>query len=306
MKIRVAAGHELGPADRRAWASIQLAESAFSSPYFCPQYSAVVAAARTDIFVGVIEECGRPTGYFPFQLREPRCGEPVGGPLSNYQAVIARADCCWTPAEILHGCGLEQWEFHHLLAAQQHFRPFHAQYWPSPMIDLSGGFDAYAPRVRRLAKLRRRLEREAGPLRFEAHSTDARVLRQLLGWKSAQYLRSGYADRFATPWVVEVIERIHAAAEADFAGMLSALYAGDRLVAAHMGMRSQLVWHYWYPSYDREFARYSPGLLLLIEMARNAERLGVRVIDLGKGVAPYKRRLATGAVCVAEGVASVA
>jgi CelD/BcsL family acetyltransferase involved in cellulose biosynthesis len=83
--------------------------------------------------------------------------------------------------------------------------------------------------------------------------------------------------------------------------MLSLLYAGKQLVAGHLGMRSRTVWHYWFPAYDRQFAKFSPGLILLLKMAQEAEELGLRCIDLGTGLTLYKRRLMNAAVSVAEG-----
>jgi CelD/BcsL family acetyltransferase involved in cellulose biosynthesis len=87
----------------------------------------------------------------------------------------------------------------------------------------------------------------------------------------------------------------------EFAGMLSALYAGGELVAAHMGMRSRTCWHYWYPAFDPRLARYQPGLVLLLEMARHAADLGVTRIDLGAGDEHYKVRLANASDLVARG-----
>ena len=84
--------------------------------------------------------------------------------------------------------------------------------------------------------------------------------------------------------------------------MLSVLFAGERPVAAHLGMRSRTAWHYRLPTYDRDFAKYSPGLILLLEMAAQAPALGIRMIDLGKGSALYKQRLMSGAVPLIEGV----
>jgi CelD/BcsL family acetyltransferase involved in cellulose biosynthesis len=83
--------------------------------------------------------------------------------------------------------------------------------------------------------------------------------------------------------------------------MCSTLHAGDRLVAAHMGMRSGNTLHYWFPAYDPEFAKYSPGIILLLRLARSVEGSGVRKIDLGKGEAHYKQRLMNGAVQLREG-----
>ena len=97
------------------------------------------------------------------------------------------------------------------------------------------------------------------------------------------------------------LERIHTTQSDGCAGRLSLLYAGDRLVAGHMGMRSRTVWHYWFPAYDRETARYSPGLILLLKMAQACEELGLRTIDLGTGITLYKKRLMNTSVPVAEG-----
>ncbi len=83
--------------------------------------------------------------------------------------------------------------------------------------------------------------------------------------------------------------------------MLSLLYAGDQLVAGHLGMRSKRIWHYWFPAYDRRYAKYSPGLLLLLKMAQAAEDLGLEAIDIGTGLSLYKRRLMNASTAVAEG-----
>ena len=78
----------------------------------------------------------------------------------------------------------------------------------------------------------RRMEREVGPLRFEVHSCDSQMLKQVLAWKSQQYRRSGWKDLFATRWGRALVERIHQVQSPSFAGMLSLLFAGTQLVKA--------------------------------------------------------------------------
>jgi CelD/BcsL family acetyltransferase involved in cellulose biosynthesis len=70
-------------------------------------------------------------------------------------------------------------------------------------------------------------------------------------------------------------------------------------------MRSEDVWHSWFPVYNQRFQAYSPGLILLTEMVRTAAQNGVDYIDLGKGMSTYKKRFMTGAIQVAEGCAEV-
>ena len=83
--------------------------------------------------------------------------------------------------------------------------------------------------------------------------------------------------------------------------MLSALFAGGEPVAVHLGMRSRTRWHYWYPAFDTRFARYQTGLVLLLEMARNASALGITRIDLSTGDESYKDRVANAYELVARG-----
>jgi CelD/BcsL family acetyltransferase involved in cellulose biosynthesis len=83
--------------------------------------------------------------------------------------------------------------------------------------------------------------------------------------------------------------------------MLSVLYAGDVVAGVHLGLRSGQVWHSWFPAYNPDLHRYSPGMLLMLELAKAAPALGIAEIDLGKGEARYKQALASGAVSLFEG-----
>ncbi len=69
-----------------------------------------------------------------------------------------------------------------------------------------------------------------------------------------------------------------------------ALRVADRIIAAHYGPIRDGVLYWGAPSFDiREFKR-SPGLVLLALIMQDAERLGLRGIDLTIGVEEYKRR----------------
>jgi CelD/BcsL family acetyltransferase involved in cellulose biosynthesis len=145
------------------------------------------------------------------------------------------------------------------------------------------------------------LQLEVGLIRFVPHSPDRSALATVLAWKSHQYRKTGWRDLFAFKWGRSLVEQIHATQSETFAGMFSLLYAGDNLIAGHLGMRSRTVWHYWFPAYDPQFAKYSPGLILLLKMAQHAPQIGLRTIDLGTGLTLYKRRLMNASVSVAEG-----
>jgi CelD/BcsL family acetyltransferase involved in cellulose biosynthesis len=304
----------LTPTDVAAWAALQEANPLLASPYFRPEFTIAVASVRDDVWVAVIERRGEPVGFFSYQNDRMRIGRPVGGPLSDYQGIIAKRDFVWDAAQLIRDCGLREWKFDHLLAAQESFRRFHEVATQSPVIDLAKGYEAYAEDRRRagseqitvVLRKRRKIEREVGPLRFEFHSTDHAVLATLMRWKSRQYHELGTVDAFGIPWVVKVVEKIHSIQGESFAGVLSILYAADQHIAAHMGMRSKTVWHYWFPAYDLAFGKYSPGSILLLEMAERASSLGLNSIDLGKGAERYKQSLMNRAIPIAQGAVTVA
>lgn len=251
--------------------------------------------------------------FFPFQRDWMGVGKPVGGPLFVCHGLIIKRGFLLDAAQLIRGCDLRKWKLDHLLAGQEPFRRFHHVFRQSPIIDLSNGYDAYVKDRRRAGSAqitktlqkRRKLEREFGALRFEFHSADRAILNSLTRWKSKQYKQSGRVDHFSFSRVVDIVKKIHSIQGGSFAGVLSVLYAADQPIAVHMGMRSKTVWHYWFAAYDPAFAKYSPGMVLLLEMAKCASSLGIRTIDMGKGAEPYKQRVKNGAIPIAEGVVAV-
>ena len=304
---------QLEPADIAAWSALQQADPVLASPFFRPEFAASVAHVRDNVQVGVIERAGERIGFFPFQSGTFAVGRPVGGPLSDYQGFIMRQGLEWDARRIVRDCGLVEWRFDHLLAAQTPFSRYHRVATQSPVIDLSQGYEKYAEerrlagseQIRKAAGLLRKLEREVGPVRFEVHSPEIRVLRKLMRWKSRQYRLSGKLDIFSIEWVTRVVEKMYATHGENFAGLFSVLTVGDLPIAAHMGLRSKTVWHYWFPAYDPGYAKYSPGIILLLKMAEHANGLGISTIDMGNGRALYKQRLMNGAIPLAEGTVAV-
>jgi CelD/BcsL family acetyltransferase involved in cellulose biosynthesis len=307
--IEVFQPHELSPSLLASWANLQEANRALDSAYFRPEFTQAVASVRGDVEVAVCREGGEPVGFFPYQRSRRNIGKPVSGRLSDFQGVIAVADTCFDVRALIEGCRLSNWSFDHLIAAQASFAEHHWSTALSPFIDLSGGFEAYRKQRREGGtrevdqglRKSRKVEREVGPLRLEARCDDPQIFETLLRWKSEQYRRTGLTDVFAYDWVVELLRHIWRQQSPEFGGMLSAVFVGDRLLAAHFGMYSRGVLHYWFPAYDRELMKYSPGLVLMLELCQAAKKVGVRRIDLGKGSEQFKTSLMTGATTVAEG-----
>jgi CelD/BcsL family acetyltransferase involved in cellulose biosynthesis len=309
MKITVLPARELTPEHVQTWARLQQADPELESPFFRPEFTRLVASVRTDVEVAVLEEDGELAGFFPFQRRFWGAGVPVGGRVNDFQGVVARPGLSWRADELIRACGLSVWDFDHLLPSQQPFQSYHFATGNSPFMDVSAGFQAYQAEqirngsrtIRELPRKIRKLEREVGPVRFEFHTAERNVLETLLRWKSEQYQRTRVTDVFTYPWTVQLLERVVLEKDEAFAGVLSALYIGDRLAAVELMLRSHAVLHGWFPAFDRSLGQYSPGLILNFELARSMPSLGLRRYHMGKGETRHKNSFATGAIPLARG-----
>jgi CelD/BcsL family acetyltransferase involved in cellulose biosynthesis len=310
MRIVLTCPGELGPAECAAWRSMQQATPSLANPFLSPEFAKAVGRFRPSSQVAVLMEGQSIIGFFPFERRRLGLGVPIGGWLSPCQGVIHAPGVDWDPRELLRGCRLPAWQFDNLIAGQKPFSPYHAIAGPSPVIDLADGFDAYyaklrvkAPRFcRELARKARKLGRDAGELRIAADSGDSTMLHTLLAWKSDQYRRTRSVNRFEQPWLGELLDVLLSTRADHLNGLLSVLYAGDQPVAAQFGLRTGNVMVGWFTGYDIRFARYSPGLIHLMQMAEQLAIAGVSAISMGKGARRYTQNLKSHDVILAEGV----
>ena len=303
---------ELTATERSAWAAIQLADRTFESPYFHPGWTEAVASVRDGVHVLVIDDAeGQPVGFWPYERREGTA-VAVGAPLNDYQGAIVRPGVSLDVAAVLDAAGVGRWHFDHLLASQSGLDDFEEQSDSSPYLDLSGGVDGYLQscgkngrrQYKSIQKKGQKAVAELGPARFESDCRDPAVLEQVIEWKSAQYRATNLPDVFAVDWTRDLLARLHGdRSEGDaFGGRLAALWLGDRLAAAHFGMRSGPVVHWWFPTYDEELAEHSPGWQLLVAMVEAAEADGIDRIDLGKGMSQFKRKAMSGEIALREGL----
>jgi len=301
MKARAFPAREIPGRAMEDWRSLQHSNSHLASPFFCPEYTTAIAAARDDVFVAFLEEGGKVVGCFPFQRNGHDSARPVGWPMCDYEAVIAGPATIWDANELLRDCRLRAWEFDHLLVSQAPFRSFHRVHKISPIVDMSAnqeGFFQQSAWFREMARNIRKLEREIGPVRFEPQVLDHEALDRLLVWWARKW--TGH-DKVGS-WHRNAFHTILDTRTPSFAGTLSVLCAGDNFVAMSFGMRSRSVWHYWFPAYNPQFARYSPGTTLLAKMITTATSLGITTLDLGPGEEHYKTRFMNSFVPIASGI----
>jgi CelD/BcsL family acetyltransferase involved in cellulose biosynthesis len=280
---------------------------ALANPFLSPEFAIAAGRLRPAARVAIISEGQGITGFFAFERQALGAGVPIAWGLTDCQGLVHAAGAHWDAQALLKACGISVWQFDHLAVGQPGFSRYQTALHPSPVMDLSGGFAAYQASLRAaspsllsgLGRKERKLARETGDLTVVADERDAGALRTLMGWKSDQYRRTGRLDRFSQPWIIELIDSLHATSGT---GLLSVLYAGGKPVAAHFGLQAGPILSYWFPAYDVSFARYSPGLLLQLKVAELAASAGVQTIDLGKGKMRYKESTKSHDLFVAEGM----
>jgi len=308
VQVSLAHPRELGDVEVSRWRALQESDTAFDNPFLSPEFTLVVGALRDHVRVAVIHDGPEVVGFFPFERHPLGIGKPVAAGLTDAQGMVFAKDLEIDPSWLLRKCGLSVYEFDHLVAGQPLLGGRYETY-PSPVIDLSDGYEPYTEFLRAnsgktykstLAK-ERKLGREAGEVRHEFAITDLTPLHTLLAWKTDQYRRTGRTDRFSYRWIVELVERLQTTRGESFAGVLDMVYVGDRPVAGHFGLRTRTTLVGWFPAYDTAFAKYSPGLIQHLSMAEKAAAAGIKLIDMGRGDKEYKEKLKTGELSVAEG-----
>jgi CelD/BcsL family acetyltransferase involved in cellulose biosynthesis len=298
---------ELADRDLEEWHTLRNGNPRLDSPYFHPAFARAVHDVATPVHV-VVERDEEGVRSLFAGHRMGSQFKPVGWPGADFQAPITRPGATIDPLRVLGATGMRSLEFDHLLDVPG-FEPWIETRSDSPYVDLSGGLEGYAARASRSGKdnmsqarrKTRKAEQAYGPIAFAADSRDASLLDELIALKRAQYAATGARDYFAVKERVALVHRLLQTRVDGFAGILSTVHAGPRLVAAHFGIRSGGVLHWWFPVYDPALAGFAPGWILLREMAAAAPSLGVTRLDLGRGDDEYKRRAKTGETVVCQG-----
>ncbi len=279
------------------------------SPYFRFEFAETVARARPDVRVAVIEEDGETVGFFPHHTPHGGIVRPIGAPMSDYQGIIAADPDRIARKALVRAAGgsaLVYDNWHGLTAspAAKTDAPAH-----SHIADLGTDGAAFLESRRALhkdhfkkaARRARAAERDFGPLRVALGDPDGIAFEALAEWKQNQYRDTGKLNVFGIDWVQRVLGDLRRREGQEFSGLTAALWFGDRLAAVEFGLVAADIYHSWFPAYDPELSRYSPGLLLLHGLMDKAPGRGLQRIDLGSGGDHYKKYYANAAAPLAPG-----
>lgn len=297
MKVRIVPIEDITDQMILNWNSWAAPAGRLISPYLRFEFTQTIARARKDVRVALFEDHGEVIGFFPHHQAREGVVRPVGAPMSDYQGIIA------APGRVLDPVAA-------LAAARGSALVFDNWYGPhtgsagdtrseqgSTIVDLADGADAFfaartaefSSHFRKTARLQRNAERDFGPVRVELGDPDGQMFDRLRRWKQDQYRKTAKLDVFGIDWVQAVLTDLRRNEGGDFGGLSAALWLGDRLAAVEFGLVAGEVYHSWFPAYDPELGKYSPGLLLMHGLFRDAHQRGITRVDLGAGGAHYKK-----------------
>lgn len=291
-------------AERAAWAALVDQHPANRRAFMAPAYAEAVAAVNASATVLIVYADGLPLAFMPLQRRADVAGrlgayEPIGGVMTDYFGLVAAPELRIDIAAALRASGLPLLVFTHLEAAQLQHGLAGEQPRTGLQTCIEEPVEAFWSRLRQTDKKfvsdterrERKLIKDHGELRFEAHSTSPEAdLKALVALKCAQYERT---EKQQAPLFeqrnVDLLFRLLDERSPQCSGMLSTLKIGERLIAAHFGLRCHETLHYWFPVYDPAFSSYAPGRILFRQVLEAVAQQGVRIIDRGEGDTPAKR-----------------
>jgi CelD/BcsL family acetyltransferase involved in cellulose biosynthesis len=306
MRVTVVRPGDLGPGEASLWAMFQRSSPATLNPFLSLTFARAVGRCRPGARVAVVETGRQIEAFLPFEMAGGRMGMPIGYPMNDLQGFVGRG----TPTDardVIRQAGLRGWRFVAAPAEQGALVPHYYQGTLArvPVIDLAGGYQSYLSSrrkasTRRIAEKKRALERRLGTLSLNWSSPDPHAhLQQLIDWKTARY--GGARRLFSDPTARAILDELRTEPGDDCRGLLSVLSAGERVVALFFGLIAYESLCSWFPTYDRELSRYSPGRMMWHPLAEEAARRGITRLDLGYGQDEYKIGLANASYPVIGG-----
>ncbi len=302
MPIDLVPALKLTANDVEAWIRLQ-GDGPLASPFLSPMWAQAAARAggpdAEQAKVAIVREDGAPTAFLAARVGR-FTAMPVGAPMCDYQALVGAPGARFDEGRIVRALGVQRLDFNSLLLEAPGFAGCVRGRAVSHVIDLRQGYEAYAAGrvaagtdiLKDSAKKRRKLEREQGEVVFTAESASVADFEQLTAWKRAQYASTGQTDVLARRWPATLLRSLFESTDPTFRGALFTLHAGGRLAAAHFALCTRRIAHAWFIAHDEGLQRYSPGVVLIADVARWAADRGMAELDLGPGDYRFKLSLA--------------
>jgi CelD/BcsL family acetyltransferase involved in cellulose biosynthesis len=306
--ITVVPPERLAEADWQNWSSLQQANSAYEVPSFRPEYVKLLAAIRPYQRVAILASRGRHVGYMPFVLDNKGHAFPVGQWLMSFQGLVCDSRFAVDSSMLLRATSVRQFRFDRMVLGQGGIAARPLSVVPSPIIDLARGYADYAQDlksrgsglVKRLEQKRRHAAKAWKSVELADEALIPDSLDLLLAWRRERNREILAADFLSVPWVPAALTRICDARQPLFRGRLFVLRLGNHPAATLLAIQSGKVLECVVTAFNRQYAHFSPGLLLFHLLAREAHEYGIERIHLTRGTEHFKERFENRQVEVAD------
>ena len=292
----VIAASELSEEMIASWARMR-ATCGIETPFFAPQFTKVVGEVRPQSKVAVLSRNGCNVGFLPFEFINSTTIGPIAKGFNDAHGLICSGSDPLNYAEVIKAIGVNAYRFHALAGPGVGAEPYIMGRTRSFLADLEGHPEGYVEflestraTIYKQRRKTKKMSKDLGPVRLEIDCRDEATFDKLIQLKRNQYQRTHLYDLLGVPWATDMLRTLWREKQNACRGLLSVLYAGDELVAAHFGMIEGSLLHYWFPTYEPEYHAYSPGTAMFLEISKQAPGLGVKKIDLGCGEQAYKHK----------------
>ncbi len=293
------------------WEMIQQKTPVYASPFFHPRFTQIMAEHRPDVEVTVIEQGGKPVGFFPFTRSLRNCALAPGLNFSGYEGIIAEPDVPLDLTELLRQSRVKSWNFTKLVASHPQTTSFHYGQGPSQVLNLEGGFEQYCKdkqaagsnKMKQSRQKYRKLEKRFSSVAFVPFANAEDDLDWMVETKVNQLAAMQEFNFFQTPWTVPVLRAMLHEQRANFQGQLLKLVLDDQTVAVLYLINTLTASHAFICTYDPNPAvmTHSPGLVLDMLTIEHLCSRGFQRLELGWGDARAKTSLSTGHDTLFEG-----
>lgn len=287
---------DLGATELDRWQHLIDCQPGYESPFFHPHFTRTVSDFRKDTWVILHGQNNEIDLILPIQ-KMGRVAEPVGAPFSDYHGPIITPEWEGNFSSILSDIGLSTYRFTSLYDVKQRFSAFAAERDGTYVCDISKGADQFFKRQqslypkhsKKMRRLSKKIEREAGTPIFLFQDYDQASWDQLINWKRRQYRSTGCHDVMGPDWVRSMLRSLWLDGVEGCQGVFHTIKIDERLIAAEFNLFGRKTIHSWIPAYDQEFRSFAPGYLLQDEVIREAANRGFHDYDLGTSAGYYKK-----------------
>ncbi|HMP77921.1 MAG TPA: GNAT family N-acetyltransferase [Pirellulaceae bacterium] len=309
MQVRLYRPSQLTQRQIESWRELMHVHAWRRHPHLTPEWAQIIERVGRPVEVAEFQT-PESTGWFAYERLSRNRAIPLSGPFSDCQAIHTPAHLSLDIRHLLVACRLTSFRFDHVPVGESWTESAQWEADRAFEVSLLGGYSQYWEQLQRshsewcrqLERKRRKLSREVGAVRFELHQDSSSAMNALIEWKQRQLVSGGMKNVFRFPWSKSLLNQTIREQSTDFSGWLSTLYAGQQLVAVHLGQRSGQVLNAWIPAHHPGFSAYSPGALLHLELLRRSAEEGITQVDLGRGENPLKIRLANSISMMAIGM----